>query len=129
MPTSKISDDINEPDDDVTASGDVVSPADSAAKSADSAKKPELTKARQRAAAAKNRKVKAKSVRPSSANPVWLVPTMLTLLILGLVWIVVFYVTSGLLTFNLPIPGIGQWNLAVGFALILGGGILSTRYQ
>lgn len=88
-----------------------------------------LTKARQKAIDAKTRKSKARLGRPDSLNPAWLVPTMLSLLVGGLVWIVVFYVASGLLPYNIPIPAFGQWNLAVGFGLILGGGILSTRYR
>mgnify|MGYP003520904065 CR=1 FL=1 len=62
-----------------------------------------------------------------AGNPAWLVPTMCALLIAGVLWVVVFYLTaSGL---GLPIPGIGQWNIAIGFALMLGGLGLATRWQ
>lgn len=60
-------------------------------------------------------------------NPSWLVPTMLTLFILGAAWVVVYYLTSA--RWGLPIPGIGDWNLAIGFSFILGGLGLSTRWQ
>lgn len=65
--------------------------------------------------------------KPTTGNPVWLVPTMLTLFIVGILWVVVFYLTSGGL--RLPIPAIGQWNIAAGFALILAGFILATRWK
>ncbi len=59
------------------------------------------------------------------ANPRWLVPVMLGLMVLGLLWIVATY----LLNAEYPVPGIGQWNLAIGFALILAGFTLTTRWR
>ena len=58
-------------------------------------------------------------------NPRWLVPTMLGLMIVGLIWVVVTYIAES----ALPIPGIGSWNLAVGFALILAGFGMTMRWQ
>jgi Cell division protein CrgA len=56
----------------------------------------------------------------------WVVPAMLTCLLLGLAWIALFYVTSG----STPIQSaIGNWNLAIGFALIIGGVLLSTKWR
>ena len=60
-------------------------------------------------------------------NPAWLVPTMVTLLVVGVLWIVVFYLTSS--SIGIPIPGIGQWNIAIGFCLMLGGLGLATRWE
>lgn len=57
-------------------------------------------------------------------TPAWLVPTALTLLILGMVWLVVYYVTSAMY----PLP-IGNWNMLVAFSLILLGGLLFTRWK
>ena len=58
-------------------------------------------------------------------NPTWLVPVMLTLMVVGLAWIVVTYMMQS----QYPIPGIGQWNLAIGFVLILAGFSLTTRWH
>lgn len=58
-------------------------------------------------------------------NPPWLVPTMVTLLVVGLVWVVVTYMLGA----RGPIPGIGQWNLAVGFLFMIGGLGLTTRWH
>jgi len=58
-------------------------------------------------------------------NPGWLVPVMLTLMVLGLVWIVVTYITQS----RYPVPEIGQWNLAIGFVLIITGFGLTTRWH
>ncbi|MBM7479306.1 uncharacterized membrane protein (DUF485 family) [Oerskovia jenensis] len=65
--------------------------------------------------------------KPDTGNPRWLVPTMLSLMLLGLAWIVLFYLTSNGL--GLPIPGLHQWNLAIGFSLIIAGFVLTTRWK
>lgn len=60
-------------------------------------------------------------------NPPWFLPVMLGLMALGLLWIVIFYVTAG--SWGLPIPGIGNWNLAIGFAFIIAGFAMTTRWK
>jgi hypothetical protein len=58
-------------------------------------------------------------------NPRWLVPVMIGLMVLGLLWIVATY----LLNAEYPVPGIGQWNLLIGFVLIIAGFTLTTRWH
>ena len=58
-------------------------------------------------------------------NPAWWVPTMLGLMVLGLIWLVVFYLSSA----KFPIPGIGTWNLAIGFVLLMAGFAMTTRWK
>lgn len=60
-------------------------------------------------------------------NPAWLLPTILALLIIGLLWIVVFYITSG--SSRLPIPALGQWNVLIGFVFMVFGVGLTTKWQ
>jgi hypothetical protein len=50
---------------------------------------------------------------------------MIGLMVLGLLWIVATY----LLNAEYPVPGIGQWNLLIGFALIIAGFALTTRWH
>jgi len=52
---------------------------------------------------------------------------MLGLMLLGLIWIVVFYVTAG--GARLPIPALGNFNLLIGFLLIIAGFIMTTRWR
>lgn len=59
-------------------------------------------------------------------NPRWFVPLMLTLMVLGLLWVVTFYI-SGVHQF--PIPQIGRWNLGIGFGLMLSGFMMTTRWR
>jgi hypothetical protein len=58
-------------------------------------------------------------------SPPWLVPTMLGSLVIGLVWIVVFYVSQQ----DLPIKAFGPGNLVIGFGFLVGGVVLSTRWH
>lgn len=60
-----------------------------------------------------------------AVNPPWFVPVLVALLVLGLVWIVVTYLTN----FGYPIPGIGSWNLAIGFGFALVGLGMATRWK
>jgi hypothetical protein len=53
---------------------------------------------------------------------------MVGLMVLGLAWIVVHYISAGSGHY-LPIPQIGRWNLAIGFALILAGFGMTTRWR
>lgn len=138
MPTSKLpqnsddSDDVVDIIDDATDS-DKDKVTSTVKKTSDSAKKSDgvpLTKARAKASEKAAEKTKVpKITKASSLNPVWLVPAMLTLLIGGLIWVVLYYLTSARVGGGFPIPALGDWNIATGFGLILVGGVLSTRYK
>ena len=85
------------------------------AKDASRSKSPKKSAAAEGARSGRGRRVAA----TSQMNPQWLVPTAVTLLIVGLVYLVTYYLSAG----TLPLP-IGDWNLAAGFGLImLGGGM------
>ncbi|HSG61309.1 MAG TPA: cell division protein CrgA [Pseudomonadales bacterium] len=58
-------------------------------------------------------------------SPRWLVPTMIANFLIGLFWIVIFYVTQT----EYPIPNIGAWNMIVGFGFIGVGFSLATRWR
>ena len=81
-------------------------------------------------AVSKKRDTKAYKVprnlgKEKSDNPKWLLPVALTSLVLGPVWIVVYYVSKA----QLPIPGIYDWNLGVGFVFMAVGMVLLTRWK
>jgi hypothetical protein len=61
----------------------------------------------------------------AKVSPAWLVPTMLGALIVGLAWIVLYYVSNE----KLPVSALGAWNLVVGFAFLVGGVVLATRWH
>jgi hypothetical protein len=62
-------------------------------------------------------------------SPRWLAPLMLLLFGLGILWLVVYYLTEGRMA-GLPGVGeIGNWNLLVGFGFIILGFGLSTQWR
>ena len=73
-----------------------------------------------KAAAAESSRTSGRRVAVATQNPAWLAPTAVVLLVLGLLYLVTYYISQG----QLPLP-IGDWNLAVGFGvLMVGGGML-----
>ena len=52
-------------------------------------------------------------------------PIMIGLMLIGLVCVLVLYV-SGM---QYPIPGIGAWNLAIGFGIAFIGFLMTTRWR
>jgi hypothetical protein len=61
----------------------------------------------------------------AKVSPTWLAPTMLGSFVIGLVWIVVFYVSQE----AYPVSAMGAWNLVVGFVFIVGGLGLATKWR
>jgi Cell division protein CrgA len=76
---------------------------------------------------ARSKAVYTPPARASKAkvSPQWLAPSMLAALVVGLAWIIVFYVSNE----AYPVGAIGAWNLVVGFAFIVGGLGLATRWR
>ena len=58
-------------------------------------------------------------------SPVWLAPVMIANFLIGLLWIVIFYVTET----RYSIPGIAAWNMVVGFTFIGIGFSLATKWR
>ncbi len=66
--------------------------------------------------------------RPSSApgTAPWVIPTMVALLLLGVAWIVVFYVAGYMIPF---MSALGNWNLAIGMGLIAASFVVATQWK
>ena len=61
-----------------------------------------------------------------AVSPAWLAPTMIAALVIGLVWIALYYVTQA----DMPVlRSLGGWNLVGGFGLIIIGVVLATRWR
>ena len=59
-------------------------------------------------------------------SPRWLAPLMLVLFGIGVLWLVVFYISQG----EMPVVGeLGNANLLVGFGFIIAGFGLSTQWR
>ena len=66
-----------------------------------------------------------RSKKKAMGNPPWFVPVMLGLMVLGLLWVVTFYVMET----KYPIPNIGNMNLVIGFGLMISGFLMTTRWR
>lgn len=56
----------------------------------------------------------------------WVAPTMIALLLIGLAWVVIYYVAAGWLPF---IDSLGAWNIAIGFGFMFAGLMVATRWK
>jgi hypothetical protein len=66
-----------------------------------------------------------RSEADAAPNPVWFKPIMIGLMLIGLVWVLVFYLSES----RFPIPDIGAWNLAIGFGIAFVGFLMTTRWR
>ena len=69
--------------------------------------------------------IKPEVAATKAESPKWLAPVMVANFIIGLIWIVIFYISST----NYPVPGIGAWNMLIGFGFVGVGFSLSARWQ
>jgi hypothetical protein len=63
--------------------------------------------------------------KEQAPNPVWFKPLMFGFMLLGLVWIIVFYVSGS----SAPIPALSNWNIVVGFGIMAAGFLMTTRWR
>lgn len=67
----------------------------------------------------------AREARLNAPTPQWYKAVMFGLMILGLLWIIVYYLGGGLF----PIPGIGGWNIFIGFGIAMVGFFMTTQWR
>lgn len=91
------------------------------ARSGDPSKRARAEEEVRKAQTRERHKAKAQKI----GNPPWFVPVMLGLMIIGLLWVVTFYITGQ----QYPVSSWGMWNLGLGFALILTGFAMTTRWK
>ena len=59
-------------------------------------------------------------------SPPWVAPMMVGLFIIGIAWLVTFYISGG----DMPgLRGLGNWSLLIGFGFIIGGFALATQWR
>lgn len=62
----------------------------------------------------------------TSGTPMWYKVLMFGLMLLGLVWIVVFYLASDAIPFMIEL---GAWNYAIGFGLFIAGLLMTMGWR
>lgn len=86
---------------------------------------PKVARTTAKTEAAEQRDKKSRTTPVKLDSPRWLAPTMVTMFVLGLIWIVAYYVAP-----DAPlISTLGYWNVVVGFGLFGIGFFLSTRWR
>ncbi|MFZ4894325.1 cell division protein CrgA [Plantibacter sp. Mn2098] len=58
-------------------------------------------------------------------NAVWFKPVMFGFMLLGLAWIIVYYLSGTVL----PVAALGPWNILVGFGIAFIGFLMTTRWR
>ena len=58
-------------------------------------------------------------------NPVWFKPVMFGFMLVGLAWIITYYISGTLF----PISGIGSWNILIGFGIAFIGFMMTLRWR
>jgi hypothetical protein len=68
----------------------------------------------------------AARARAAEPSPRWYAPVMVALMLLGLMWIVVFYVAGDRIGF---LSTLGPWNFLIGFGAMVIGLVMSMRWR
>jgi hypothetical protein len=63
--------------------------------------------------------------RENLPNPVWFKPIMFGFMLIGLAWIIVYYLSQG----QFPIPDLNEWNIGIGFGFLIIGFFMTTRWR
>jgi hypothetical protein len=72
----------------------------------------------------------APATRGLAPSPSWYPIVMASVLVLGLAYLVVYYLTSSGTSPHIPLMGdIGAWNFAVGFGVMLLGLVMAVRWR
>ncbi len=70
-----------------------------------------------------SRSAQARVAKPS---PRWFAPVMVALMLIGLLWIVVYYVAGD----RIPLMvSLSAWNFAIGFGAMVAGLVMSMRWR
>ncbi|HET6241698.1 MAG TPA: cell division protein CrgA [Arthrobacter sp.] len=80
------------------------------------------SKPRKRTAPAEQHTSAARAYKP---NPVWFKPVMFGLMIIGLLWIITFYISEA----AFPVQEWGSWNIVAGFGIAIVGFLMTTRWR
>ncbi|WP_082470500.1 cell division protein CrgA [Curtobacterium sp. S6] len=97
----------------------------------DSAEATESPKAKKKRLSAEDERLQkiademTSNVRQASPTPTWYIAIMLGFMIIGLLWIMTFYISDQ----TLPIPDLSFWNIAVGIGLMMIGLVMTTRWR
>lgn len=80
--------------------------------------------------------IRSEALRTSAAtrglqpSPAWYPIVMAAIMLIGLAYMVVYYLTSSGTSPHVPVmAGLGAWNFAVGFGIMLLGLVMAVRWR
>ena len=74
--------------------------------------------------------IKPKIVGEEDENPLWYKIAMFGFMILGLIWILVFYISSARFPLGSSTPiNLSNWNILIGFGIAMIGFSMTTRWK
>ncbi len=76
-------------------------------------------------AVAKSQTVEDGAAREKTPNPVWFKPLMFGFMLLGLAWLLVYYISDS----QWPVASLGNINIAIGIGIMLIGFLMTTRWR
>lgn len=88
----------------------------------ESKRRPSVDKKRARAA---SRAQEREATRGPKASPRWWAPAMVALMVIGLILVVMTYLSGG----TLPVQGWGNANLLLGFGIMFVGFLMTMRWR
>ena len=78
-----------------------------------------------KAAARTERAERAAAAGEKAPNPVWFKPVMFGFMLLGLAWLLTYYISDS----RFPIAELGNANIAIGIGIMLVGFLMTTRWR
>ena len=93
-------------------------------------KEAEVKKKAARKASVEQERAERKRLKPSLADRRgWVAPTFVTMMLLGVLWLVVWYITASTGTYVPGMGDIGNWNLPIGMGLMGGSFAVATLWK
>lgn len=86
-------------------------------------------KAAREASLAEKRAEKKRGSQRLAGPARWVVPTMITLMLLGVAWLVVWYLTAATGIYVPWMSDIGNWNLAIVMGLMAASFAVATQWK
>ncbi len=83
------------------------------------------SKSRKKPAAREAARQESAGTDQTLPSPLWYKAVMFGLMIIGLLWIISYYMFSG----QFPVPQLGSWNIMVGFGIAMVGFLMTTRWH
>jgi cell division protein CrgA len=88
------------------------------------------SKVRKKTAAAPRAQTATPATKALAPSPAWYPIVMAVVLLLGLAYLVVYYLTSSGTDPRIPVMAdLGAWNFAVGFGVMLLGLVMAVRWR